>query len=904
MDTPPEDEMKDVVEVYPQYIISLDDYVKIKTIGKGGYAEVWLVSYKGTEKQMALKQLFSDISSKQVHHFAREIATMAKANHPYFVKFMGFSPYRPMSLLTEYMPNGSLYRFIRQDPKGKILNGTRRTIIAMGIASAMATLHSMSIIHRDLKSMNILLDSEFYPRICDFGIARFNQNDEKLTMRLGTPHWMAPESLYGEGYGFPVDVYSFAMVLYELLTFKLPWAGMDALAVTRAVVIEKKRPILPKCPAPLKNLICRCWDQDPNQRPTFAEIYRLFATGKVYFESTNKSEILAMHENLVLQGVETPFSNGPKFKNDNKITKSPIKHHGDISKNDKSPSSDDSKDFQIEIGKEEFLSDNRLEKHNIPSFSESDTLPKQPDKRRKSNSKMEDIPEDETPNENENDNFDGLSNLRYKRQTSAAYKLQVNEDSFQIPIEILSDLKHPEFRKTFSECVANIAPNNVRSFFSTIAPHFNKNTSDSDFEFILTSLHPVFNNPYAIDIFQRKGLHNKLPLERDSLLQTNFDFLYVLFSKNPTIFQNNWESNMEYLISRDANSSLVLLQFCAKKISTFPNPWSLPDLLFNCSEYFFTCRSLAEYISTIFYLCQTHKEYSDARLNTAIDVFMQCLQSSDPRVLSVCYNALSFYRPKLSLFDIGLLSSHLQDEQLSPRILPLFLAAETLPAQQDLAEALLISAQTNETACLVLVKACDDEQFANLLSSNTWWVPEHLPTILDTLRIFISVMCHKSSRESLAAAHGTYKMFIDLVQEGDPKVMPFISSVVRRFPRKKGVLKRMSKSGCLKQIIESAIDMDDESATHAMLLMVKFLSDIGDCQEFALLPSLLRYQLKINGKSAMISLYLISRLCSYKLCAEKLGDSKLQKYFRKLLNDEDYKPYAQDYFANLEKFAK
>ena len=110
-------EMREIAEEYPEYIINVDDYKKIKSIGKGGYAEVFLVSYMGTDRQAALKQLFSDISPKQVHQFAREIQTMTTANHPFFLKILGFSPKSPLCLLSEYMPNGSLYRLIRQDPR-------------------------------------------------------------------------------------------------------------------------------------------------------------------------------------------------------------------------------------------------------------------------------------------------------------------------------------------------------------------------------------------------------------------------------------------------------------------------------------------------------------------------------------------------------------------------------------------------------------------------------------------------------------------------------------------------------------------------------------------------------------------------------------------------------------------
>ena len=177
------------------YIIDPSNYDLIEQIGIGGFAEVWLAKDRSNGKLVAYKKIRQILDERMTAAFIREITTMAQADHPFFLKLLGFSEKPPLVIISEYIPNSSLYKFRQSKSKRSMLTPTVRTQIAMGVAHAMAFLHAHGIIHRDLKSTNVLLDDNLLPKLCDFGVARFynSLSNEPMTQSAGTPNWIAPE---------------------------------------------------------------------------------------------------------------------------------------------------------------------------------------------------------------------------------------------------------------------------------------------------------------------------------------------------------------------------------------------------------------------------------------------------------------------------------------------------------------------------------------------------------------------------------------------------------------------------------------------------------------------------------------------------------------------------------------
>jgi hypothetical protein len=208
---------------------------------------------------------------------------LASVDHPTLLKFVGAVDSPPYAIVTEWMPGGTLYHDLH---KTRRLNPTQLTIAAVDIARGIEYLHARSIVHRDLKTLNVLLTDDGFARICDFGFSRHvRTSDAKMTGNVGTPHWMAPEVLAGSGvYDEKVDVYAFAIVLWELLVKKLPYTGMESTEIVAQVAMNDIRPpIPPTCPAPLRALIEICWLRDPTARPSFRQILeQMLSAGVVY----------------------------------------------------------------------------------------------------------------------------------------------------------------------------------------------------------------------------------------------------------------------------------------------------------------------------------------------------------------------------------------------------------------------------------------------------------------------------------------------------------------------------------------------------------------------------------------------------------------------------------------------
>ncbi|KAI3776633.1 hypothetical protein L1987_46419 [Smallanthus sonchifolius] len=256
--------------------IAWDDLHIKERIGAGSFGTVYRAEWHGSV--VAVKVLTAqDLHDNHLKEFLREVSIMRRVRHPSLVLFMGaITTHQRFSIVTEYLPRGSLFRLLHHPASGEILNMKRRMHMALDVAKGINYLHCLSppIVHWDLKSPNLLVDKNWTVKVCDFGLSRF-KTDTFISSKAvtGTPEWMAPEVLRGEPADEKSDVYSFGVILWELVTMQQPWNGLNAAQVVGAVAFQKRKLTIPPNASPgLTSLMESCWADDPVQRPSFKSI--------------------------------------------------------------------------------------------------------------------------------------------------------------------------------------------------------------------------------------------------------------------------------------------------------------------------------------------------------------------------------------------------------------------------------------------------------------------------------------------------------------------------------------------------------------------------------------------------------------------------------------------------------
>lgn len=320
-----------------KYELSMEDFVIIEKIGSGAFGNVFKADFKDTI--VALKTLNIDAGDPDdesfkmaVAEFKKEVEILAQLRHPNILYFFGACLKPPsFAIATEFMEMGSLKDYLyRKDSRKRVLDWPLKKKIVLDVSRGLKFLHDQNMIHRDLKPANVLLDSGFVAKVADFGLSKrevlgalgqskkgkkgtsgsvsgsgngsgsgsgsgtnSDFGNSQMTSFVGSPLWMAPEVVRGEAYNGSCDVYSFGIVMWELLTESSPYAEqlkhLPASQIPYKVATDQNfRPILPNIELLIDkgqslqydatslteyvNLMTKCWTHEPSNRPPFTEI--------------------------------------------------------------------------------------------------------------------------------------------------------------------------------------------------------------------------------------------------------------------------------------------------------------------------------------------------------------------------------------------------------------------------------------------------------------------------------------------------------------------------------------------------------------------------------------------------------------------------------------------------------
>jgi len=267
----------------------------MEKVGHGMTAEVFRAMLD-KKQEVAVKVIEWNkvaMTDRQRVAFIREVSVMAQTQHPNLVRFLGVvsAARPPLRIVTEFCRGGCCFDLLHNAEDVQLV-WPQLHKICQDVAYAIEYLHNFNpkIIHRDLKSMNLLLTAPIKSmhdcpdvKVSDFGHSRMQESAAgvaawaEMTAAAGTYHWMAPEVFRGSIYDEKVDVYSFSMIMFEVVCREVPFEDRDADEVGNLIAsgVRPDQEAIPEnCPKLLRALMLRCWDQDPRQRPSFTQIVK------------------------------------------------------------------------------------------------------------------------------------------------------------------------------------------------------------------------------------------------------------------------------------------------------------------------------------------------------------------------------------------------------------------------------------------------------------------------------------------------------------------------------------------------------------------------------------------------------------------------------------------------------
>jgi len=257
--------------------IDANDIEIDELIGQGSFANVYRGKIHETDVAVKVIKCVSNMDLEQ--SLLSEAALMVKLRHPNIVLFMGACIKTPdLFLVTEFMLNGSVREILDSKDVGIEPEHIKR--LAIDASKGMTYLHSKKIVHRDLKTHNLLVDGSWNVKVADFGLSRTMIEQESGTMTAcGTPSWAAPEVLRRDHYTHKADVYSFAICLWEMCTRQRPYGELKPYQVVISVATDGLRPDLKTYPIPpyFEQVIVNCWNDKPEERPDFTQLRDILA---------------------------------------------------------------------------------------------------------------------------------------------------------------------------------------------------------------------------------------------------------------------------------------------------------------------------------------------------------------------------------------------------------------------------------------------------------------------------------------------------------------------------------------------------------------------------------------------------------------------------------------------------
>ena len=482
----------------------------------------------------------------------------------------------------------------------------------------------------------------------------------------------------------------------------------------------------------------------------------------------------------------------------------------------------------------------------------------------------------------------------------------MSESNEEINIKIFKKWTNKGFNSSLETIPSNLKTSQSLSFFQTILSNFQSDElpSETGINILKCVAKCLLSNNDNSKIFIDNKIVELLPTQNKKYTEQIFNIFYILITGSPIIVDEAVAGRLIHLIHQDPKKSLTLIALYSQRFSDIDNPWPIVDLLIQEGKYFTASEIAPDYISLLAFLNKKFVEYRNGRAQHCWNQVTSMLISNDIPTLKCCYGGLCAIAEGYSdgPLPLEMVALHMKEKDLQDSVLALLNVASL--SDKDMSNKKLISSlmtlsEKTVKATLVLMKLCTKFSCAQVVMNIQGWLKLKLPTLTDTLRLFLVVLRHKDLRESITKNPDFVPFLKTIVSIEKGGMVPIACTILRRVPLTKELITSLSKSGFLK-LFYDAEDVDDDGLTqHSKLLLTDTICRVCYVREYLTIcdtiANIIKNNLKFNDAASLVAV----RLCKYSRCKARMKELELDVFFKKNRNDPKYQSIAKKFIRAI-----
>ena len=863
----------ELVQALPNYVRKMTDFDCNKQIGRGGFGEVWHAIDNKTGMEVAVKELFAQkLKGRALKAFIREIFTNAKSTDRFVIPLIGFTVEPPYCIITKFANGGCLADYLFPGmPKYQTIKPTNKTSIAMSLAHSLSRMQKLNIMHRDIKPANVLLNEKKTPYLCDFGIARIVDTENFMSRRSGTLVYMAPEMYNTRDYTSSIDVYSFGIMLYEMSEMRHAYENYTRELMLQTLQEGVDRPPFSKKTNPkLKELICACWDKNPQKRPTFHQIYTKFASGTVGFTGFNPKKIKLFAQNLK-ENEKVRFKQPQQYYDVDKIL-------NDL-RQKVAEKIDDSDDEDL---------DNDLElENNYIAFDNPHAIKCQKPVAQKIPRKVG-VPLQESGEES-----------AFAKPDSKGYHpfIKLNQ-------RILTDLNNPQYLNHLHGVANSIQKQDFEIFFNCTAG-FIANSSN---EFLTSHIQYAYCEAMTCDhdfiqFCYSKTLYQHLPIQTASLIDLSLDMIGLLFLYQPSLVTADLLDYIDYFMSYKPEDMLIIISHLVRTSQqNLPQFLPIYDHLISQAQRFFDMEQADLYLTILTYLLETNNTFAQARFEIIRPIIVYFTNSQFPNVSAAAYSAMARLWDGKFPLDFSLIAKHAKNESVAPAIASLLIPIyNMIPINPDTIHLVLcLSALSEDATILPMLLAQSNPEAAVLIVKDNSWYTAGLPDYVGTYKLTLVLFSLPYARNELINNERYPQLLSYFAQQPDNYVIGSLFLFLSKSNLSAAFINQLSASNFFSNLVSSAAQITDANSIISCALLANTLGSVAPCNDYPLFINLFIELANQSIEAVPALIVSLAALSNHKNVAFAMKQQGTASYFIQFLrNYPNYQTYIQPALQNI-----